>query len=96
MANELNCPSCGRLCSCSDVRALGLAMLARCPGCGHSWPVNSKRTKAVPPSPPKPAIVNVDPDGDAWLKTGRGSRRLLTQAEFLELVSHGETLVIRK
>jgi len=31
---------------------------------------------------PRPAIVEVDPDGDYWLKLGKRKRRLLSRAEF--------------
>lgn len=74
MANELHCPECRRLVPYTAVFMLGLALIARCPSCGHEWGANAQWTKAEKEPPPRPAIVTLYPDGDAWLKTPRGRR----------------------
>lgn len=45
--------------------------------------------------PPKPTIVELDPDGAGWLRTGKKARRLLTRDEFMRLVEKGGVLITR-
>ena len=49
-----------------------------------------------PKKPPKPVIVELDPDdGSGWLRTGKKARRLLTRDEFMRLVEKGGVVVLR-
>lgn len=40
-------------------------------------------------------IVELDSDGDPWLRTGKRARRQLTRAEFFELANRGSVVVTR-
>lgn len=47
------------------------------------------------PKKPRTVIVELDSDGDPWLRTGKRGRRLLTRAEFFELANRGGLVVTR-
>lgn len=59
----------------------------------------AKPTTPAPKPPkvhrPKVAVIELDSEGAAYLRTGKRKRRELTRGEFLELVARGQVIVNR-